>query len=358
MEHIKRLDELAEQGFVRRVEDADLVLYNYTDHCTYEKKWNKYTKNARGTVYDKNTGLVVAQAFPKFFNWEELAVSKWRNLIKKDKSQYEVFDKVDGSLGIIYYHNGMWRVNTRGSFSSDQALEAHGMLTLYNTDKFVKEATYLVEIIYPENRIIIDYGVERKLVLLAMFHTSTGIEFSWAQLMLASELTGLELIKKLDLSIEEMIAKQQTMGADEEGFVVRFNNGERVKIKSKEYLRIARILSRASPLAFWESMTLGKVSTELLQEIPEELMPDLQSVVDRLEDLHSIMLREIDDDHLTVEGIEVPEGSSLKREVGLGVKNKTLIFIHPVAVFARIDGSRCKVHEYVKKQIRPTGNKL
>jgi len=358
MDHIKRLDELAADGFLRKVEDGDLVLYNYTDHCTYEKKWNKYTKNARGTVYDKNTGRVVAKAFPKFFNWEELAASKWRNLIKKDKSQYRVCDKADGSLGIVYYHNDMWRVNTRGSFSSDQALEAHGMLALYNTDKFVKEATYLVEIIYPENRIILDYGTERKLVLLAMYDTSTGIEYAWPQLMLAAELTGLELVKKLDISIEEMIAKQQTMGADEEGFVVLFNNGERVKIKSKAYLRIARILSGASPLALWETMERGKVSQDTLQEIPEEFRKQFDDMAATLESRHIALWCEIDADYRLVLDLEVSEESHIKREIGLGIKNKTLKLKHPAAAFVRLDRNMSQVHEYIKKQIRPTGNIL
>ena len=39
-----------------------LILWNYTDLCTYERAWDEVTLNARGTVYEIETGKVIARA--------------------------------------------------------------------------------------------------------------------------------------------------------------------------------------------------------------------------------------------------------------------------------------------------------
>jgi len=80
----KQLDKLTEEGYLRKVISpcGKLCLYNYTDKTTYEKKWNKHTLNARGTVYEIETGKVIARAFPKFFNFEKESGSMIRGAIK------------------------------------------------------------------------------------------------------------------------------------------------------------------------------------------------------------------------------------------------------------------------------------
>lgn len=97
------LDRLAGEGYINKVLQDDLVLYNYTVKCVYDGHWNKHTISARGTVYNVNTGEVVAQAFPKFFNFSELPASQARNLLKR--TDFSVREKMDGILGIIYFYN-------------------------------------------------------------------------------------------------------------------------------------------------------------------------------------------------------------------------------------------------------------
>ena len=178
----KMLDQYSSEGFLKKVISpcGNLVLYNYTDKCTYEKKWNKHTLNSRGTVYEISTGNRIACAFPKFFNFGELAVSRQRNLLKQ--REFTAFEKFDGSCGIIYFYNGKWNVNTRGSFISDQAIKAEEMLGNYYIESLNKDITYIVEIIYPENRIIVDYKSEEKLVILAAFYTESGEESQYCEL--------------------------------------------------------------------------------------------------------------------------------------------------------------------------------
>ena len=119
-----KLLEYIHKGYIKKITSpcGRLFLLNYTDKCTYERLWNNCTLNSRGHVYETQTNKRIAIAMKKFFNFEELSVSKQRNLFKQ--TEFEVTEKVDGSLGIIYYYDGEWRVNTRGSFNSEQAIEA------------------------------------------------------------------------------------------------------------------------------------------------------------------------------------------------------------------------------------------
>ena len=88
---------------------------------------------------------------------------------------------MDGSLGIAFYYQDRWVFASRGSFTSDQAIKGYGMfVNLLNTSRthFSKGYTYLFEIIYPENRIVVDYMDAERLVLLGKIGTLSGEEYS------------------------------------------------------------------------------------------------------------------------------------------------------------------------------------
>lgn len=353
--NFKRLDELTEQGYIRKVVSpcGKLMLYNYTDKCTYEKKWNEHTLNARGTVYEISTGKVVARAFPKFFNFGELATSKSRNLLKK--KNFKVYEKMDGSLGIVYFYNGSWRVNTRGSFTSDQATKATEMLGKYFTSNMRSDRTYLVEIIYPENRIIVDYGLEEKLTLLAGFDNETGEDIP---LEILDQESPFQVSPAYMFdTVQELIDMQSTLGKMEEGFVAVFENGERVKFKSAEYLKVARLLSNLTPLNFWKAMKEGCVQQEILEEIPEEFEDEVKRIKNGLEEKYKLVRREVVDDYTyaikSIGGLVFPE---CRKELGIFIKENGHELKHSAAMFPMLlDGD---VDKYIMKEIRPSGNEI
>jgi len=364
MELFEHLDRLTSEGFLRKVISPceKLVLYNYTDKCTFEEKWNKYTLNARGTVYEIATGNVVARAFPKFFNFGELPTSKSRNLLKE--KDFQVNEKMDGSLGIIYYYNG-WKVNTRGSFTSEQAIKGLDiLLSKYDQSLLNKSTTYLVEIIYPENRIIVNYGDEEKLTLLATFHTQSGNELSLDTLKW-NPFPCAPTIDKFS-SIPEIIEEQSKLSKLEEGFVVRFSNGERVKFKSVEYLKIARILSNMTPLNCWKVMKNGRVDKSYTEHIPEEFRDELNKIVNDLEgeylkikslatiDFVNCMMRI----SLTksILSSPVPAEDVTPKDLGLHLKEKNYRFSNMFFSFYKGDGEA--IDRAVMKLIRPKGNEL
>lgn len=98
-----------------------LLLYVYSSKCVYDQMWNDFTLLARGLILDPRAGKVVATPFPKFFNLGE-GGGVWPT------GAFDTFEKVDGSLIVIFYHNGRWQCATKGAFYSTQALWARAQL--------------------------------------------------------------------------------------------------------------------------------------------------------------------------------------------------------------------------------------
>ena len=143
-------EALVKQGLIRSSHTKELVLYNYTDQCTYERHWNDITIQCRGIVFEKETTKIIARPFPKFFNVGEVEETRLENLPREN---YRVFEKEDGSLGVLFNYRDEWVVATRGSFFSDQALKAREMLSRYDLSQVSKDYTLMTEIIYPDNKL-------------------------------------------------------------------------------------------------------------------------------------------------------------------------------------------------------------
>lgn len=353
----KELDKLTEEGYLRKVISpcGKLMLYNYTDKCTFDRHWNEHTLNSRGTVYEISTGKVVAKAFPKFFNFGELDELNQGFVLGSE--DFTVYEKMDGSLGIVYYYDGEWRVNTRGSFTSDQATKGKEILYRWSgLNSLYKERTYLVEIIYPENRIIVDYKDSESLVLLAAYDGNVEVPVEEADVFEFFEPCPVYYVN----NIKHLQEHLETLGYNEEGYVVKLGNGYRVKFKSAEYLRLARIMSNMSPLAFWEKMENGIVQRDFLEQLPEEFREECDKVADTLEERYQQTLSEIVGDFeicLKSLGYEPdPVTNEMRKGVGLYLKeNKPE---HSGAIFPYLLGQDQALEKYIMKTIRPRANIL
>ena len=243
---------------VKQHPTAELFIYNYTAKAQYEQIWNNCTLQCRGLILNTD-GAPVARPFRKFFNLGEIEEQHIPN------EPFEVYEKMDGSLGILYWLGDEARIATRGSFISEQAHKATEMLhstyahTLPHLDK---NRTYLFEIIYPQNRIVVDYGATEKLVLLAVIDTQTGDE-------LPLEDIGFPLVKRYD-GIADINKLQSLEEDNKEGFVVKFQAGYRLKVKFEEYVRIHRIVMQVSSVNIWEYLKTRQPLDEILERVPDE----------------------------------------------------------------------------------------
>lgn len=247
-----------------------LSIYNYSRSCQYEKAWDDITLNMRGTILD-HEGNVVAKAFPKFFNYEEVA-----DKVPVQGDYVYVQEKVDGSLGILFYYNNEWHLATKGSFTSEQAIRGMEIIkSKYNLSAFITEMVYICEIIYPENRIVVNYGDESKVVFLSV--VSHGEEQHWTTaktIFNASGIDDSDIVKTdqyFTFGTGMYDALKDRNEDNKEGFILRFQPGNfRMKIKFEEYVRLHKIVTNFSSTDIWEIMMTKQDIAQFLERVPDE----------------------------------------------------------------------------------------
>jgi len=384
------LNDYIERGLVIKQVHPTLPLsiYNYSRTCQYGRLWDEITLACRGLVLD-NEGNVIAKPFPKFFNYEEHTAEEIPNEL------FEVYEKMDGSLGICFYYEreltyieryklwfngnyetgmeyceeivpnfddpyfhptpttkGEWHIATRGSFVSEQAVKGKELLGKYNFHKLHTGYTYLFEIIYKENRIVCDYDFE-DVVLLGVINTKTGIEVNLhsdtedVRIQNIVKNIGLNVVTRYNTFGEGFDELKREISNSKEGYVIRFRNGMRMKIKGDEYVRLHRILTNFSTTDIWELLRTGGNLDEFLDRVPDEFdnwvrltMLELQS------QFESIKFRSVTD----FEYYKIQSNGD-KKEFALLIKNNDYRSI----LFAMWDGK--SYDDTIWKMIKPVWSK-
>ncbi|MEV0996879.1 RNA ligase [Nonomuraea sp. NPDC050202] len=243
-----------EDGYVRQQTHPKLPLaiLNYTTQTQAERVWNEVTKQCRGLIIDTRTGDVVARPLAKFFTFDQIDHG-----LPIDAPAY-VFDKLDGSLGILYpTGDGQHAVATRGSFTSPQARHATKVWRERFADKVMIDPTftYLFEIIYPSNRIVLDYGDLDDLVFLGAVNNETGL------LMLPGliDWPGRVAEQFTYLTLGEALAAPPRPNA--EGFVIHLPVQKLIiKLKQADYLALHAVLTNTSARTIWEYLAVNAVA--------------------------------------------------------------------------------------------------
>lgn len=265
----KLLDEMLTEGYVRFRHHPvfPFNIYNYTEKAAYEGVWNEVTKNCRGLIVDRRTDNILARPFPKFMNYGQPGAAE----IALDEA-VQVTDKMDGSLGILYPTPDGWAIATRGSFESDQAIHATKLLR----DKYPNfdpydgdQITYLFEIIFPENRIVLNYGDLDDLVLLGGVSKSTGHIYGPDQRILDDWKGPRTEVFNYSTFLEALESEPRV---NAEGLVVRsLHNDALLKIKQADYISLHRIVTNLSEKSVWEQIQKGdKEFQDFVASLPDE----------------------------------------------------------------------------------------
>jgi len=338
----------------------DLWILNYTPECQFSKAWDKVTLQCRGLIMNAQ-GHVVARPFRKFFNFSEHSDSSLPPI--PVGSPFKAFEKMDGSLGIAYVSSRGWEISTRGSFESDQAKYATNLLhTKYShlVPKLNPGWTYLFEIIYPENRIVVDYGKEEKLVLLGVVMTLTGHEIPLLPLFADLGFPLPQVFEAQDL--ESLPRDTQNF----EGYVVRFDNGLRVKVKLDDYVRLHKLMTGITPNRVWEMLASGQNVRAAIAELPDEMYDEVSAVAEAIEAeavslflMHCLALNS-----LNLEGLSRKEQAAKildlhRRSQVEPVVGEYIIPLNSAVLFLLLDGQAEWAKEKMWNLVKPKdGNKL
>ena len=248
-----------------------LTILNYTERCQHDRVWNPTTRACRGTIIRIEDGAlwetatVIARPFPKFFNLNEPGAPELTDALLSEPAV--VTDKLDGSLGILYPTPDGPAIATRGSFTSDQALHATAILReRYASFQPAPDLTYLFEIVFPNNRIVVDYGDTDDIFLLDILETATG-ERAWDSEWMAH--SGPWVDEQAHQSLADALSAPPRPNA--EGYVVYFPaRNERLKLKQDDYVALHRIVTGLTERRVWEELGAGRTVEEICEPLPEE----------------------------------------------------------------------------------------
>ena len=311
-----------------------LSIWNYSEKVQYDSLWDDITLSCRGLVTD-DKGNLVARPFRKFFNIEEGKHTP--------TEQFQVFEKMDGSLGILFFYGDEWVFASRGSFTSDQALKFKEIFTKkYKTSHLYTPNTYLFEIIYPENRIVVDYGNIEDVVMLGEINTESGEELD-----LDHYTNSIFNVVKEYNGIKDYSSLKSLVDNNAEGFVVRFSNGDRMKIKGEEYLRLHRIMTNLSTTSVWEILSTNGKIDEFIKDVPDEFFKKIQDFAFDLSLRYYNLMKEY------TECFEIIKNKTEDRK---SFAEESKRYPHPSLLFGLLDGK--DISPMIWKMIKPEFKKL
>ncbi len=340
------------QGLIRQQFHIteSLAILNYTERATFTKMWDTMTLMCRGLIYNTDTLEILARPFPKFFNHNEEPAAKfqtWETVV--------VSDKQDGSLGILYREpsTGLAAIATRGSFYSDQALHATRMIqgkyadwarVYEQVEQNDVQVTLLFEIVYPQNRIVLDYGDQDDLVLLGGVAIPDGdilnpytarIVYGWWG-PVTKTLGTMTFGQALVLPPRE----------NAEGIVIRaLEDNRMVKSKQKDYVELHRLVTNLTERTVYDALSEGKTIPEIQEPLPEEFHDWVRDVVLRLHEEVNARLDEIEERYLSYCPWQTQDRRSFAQSVAEDPDQW--------AMFMLYDDDRDRVWQTLWKRARP-----
>jgi len=347
-----RVDELISQGYIscRKHPTEDLFIYNYTNQAQFDGKWTLETIQCRGLITDINR-KVIARPFKKFFSLEQLEGLrnyvhhlyglKWKEI---GNLQFKSYEKADGSLIISFRtKSGALQLATRGSFASEQAIKANEIWQKkYSDTQLLPEFTYLFEIIYKENRIVVNYGDMEDLVLIGIVRIEDGWEApydAWPLYFREYDVLPPFAERYLDINKLEHLKNldNDSRFKDKEGVVLHFENGFKLKHKLLEYKNLHRILSGFSKKDVLENIVGGTIE-EYLKLLPDEFYEQGKKWHEEFLDQYNQLESKMGCVYTILKIRMAAKSINTRKEVALWLNDRDISQTIKGAIFSALDG--------------------
>lgn len=277
--HIEDIINILKDEYEAKVKyNNNLFIVSY-DHI--RTSFNKKGSIAlRGTIFelDNNNifrGKIVCLPFYKFFNYGE------SNSYKGDYNNiYSIYEKIDGSLIKLYYYNNKWCIGSNNMLNVydcpidnktlgdifDIAIKKYN----FNYNNLDKNKIYCLELVSPENRIVLKYNnyelyhlMTRCMITLDEYEDDIGIP---------------KPINYKYKNLDDVILSLKNI-EEKEGYVIKYKCGNRVKIKSEWYILNHHMGDRENRLS-------GKnILKYILNDIVDDIIgryPDIIPEVDKM----------------------------------------------------------------------------
>ncbi len=231
----------------------------------------KIVQQCRGIVLDAaQNWQIVSYPYDKFFNYGET------HAVTIDWNSATVYEKLDGSLMVLYFYQGQWRVQSSGTADASGNVQRFGITF---ADLFWRvwhelgytlpenlDYCFIFELMTPYNRVVVRH-TQNKLVLHGVRHVKTLEEESpqvWADRL------GWQRVVSYPLQTWDEIhhAAQTLDPMDSEGYIVCDRHFNRIKVKSPQYVAMSHLRSQFSTRKFLEIIRNNE-GEEFLSYYPE-----------------------------------------------------------------------------------------
>jgi RNA ligase len=260
-----------EIGQINEKTDGPYHLICYTRKAVFSTL-NRAEEACRGLVIDDD-GKICALPMPKFYNLGEPRCKQPPGL------PYTITEKVDGSLGIFWYSSReqRWRCNTKGGFDNPYTSFASSHWESNVDDSWIpKHFTIMVEIVFDDDPQPRAAQHPEGLYLVAVRDNYSGTDLPTSII----DAPGLAHPKVYhDTDIDTLLGMRDQTGT--EGWVVRFDNGFRVKIKTRWYLNMFKAIDRLNPKAIRELMI--QHGEDWIGQMPDDLQAEAVEIQNEIE---------------------------------------------------------------------------
>lgn len=231
--------------------DYKIVNYIFDDFPPVTDRNTAILRECRGIIFDGETGDVISRALHKFFNAGQKEEVLFPNI---DITQPHIItSKLDGSfIRGFKTSDGTLRFGTKMGETDVAEMTKDFFANNPNYVEFIDTAcdidyTAVFEFCTRKQQIVIDYGAEDRMVLIAYRNNITGKYFTYSQMVNIAKLWNIEVVEQHGTisDVGEFVNKV----ADEtgiEGYVLTFDNGHKTKIKCSEYLKLHRVKDTVS----------------------------------------------------------------------------------------------------------------
>jgi RNA ligase len=246
----------------------------------FPEGWTLPLRLCRGIVFNYN-GDLVALAFEKFFNYGEHPETT-----HLPNEPFTATLKHDGHLGIIFWFGQKLVLTTRGSFVSPSSILGTKLLADYakrygwiKDKNFPKELALLVEMIHPHTKVHVDYKKQKKFILIGSQNRETLEDYSHQQLQELGDALHLPVSEQWSgNSIEELRSFMNDMSVqNREGYVVRFENGLRVKFKFATYIN--RMVEAKLDYSYLMNRIMSGNLQKMIGKLEEEILAKANAMV-------------------------------------------------------------------------------
>jgi hypothetical protein len=268
----------------------------------------KIVQQCRGIILDSSQDWrIVSYPYNKFFNYGE------HHADPIDWSSAKVYEKLDGSLMVLYFYDGEWRVQSSGTPDAGGEVNGFGFTFAelfwqvwnelkYNLPQETRQC-FIFELMTPYNRIVVQQR-KNHLVLHGVRNLDTLIE---SEPNLWANKYGWELVKSYALTswTEVIKAAEKLEPMDSEGYIICDHNFNRVKVKSPQYVAISHLREGFSTRRMIE-IILTNEGEEFLAYFPE-----WTELYQKIKDRYHSLIQEVEEVYRQYQHIETQKDFAL-----------------------------------------------